>query len=114
MGACSHDRPHASFFRCAQARALWLVGACGQDLPLQDWCNAYKLVVAHMASVDVVVRACGAFCEHAALAQVVDKVVRACDAFCVHAVLAQVVFTVVLACGVRGVWLGRERGGWGD
>lgn len=42
----------------AQARALWLVGACGQDLPYADWCSAYKLVVAHMAAKDVVVRAC--------------------------------------------------------
>uniref|UniRef100_A0A7S3VSI4 Importin N-terminal domain-containing protein n=1 Tax=Dunaliella tertiolecta TaxID=3047 RepID=A0A7S3VSI4_DUNTE len=38
-----------------QSRALWLVGACGQDLPHEDWCKAFKLVVAHMASMDVVV-----------------------------------------------------------
>jgi len=38
-----------------QARALWLVGVCGQDLDAQQWCAAYQLVVQHMASVDLVV-----------------------------------------------------------
>jgi hypothetical protein len=43
-----------------QARMLWLVGACGQDLPHEEWCSAYGLVVGHMASLDLVVSIGGA------------------------------------------------------
>lgn len=38
-----------------QARALWLLGVCGQNLDPEHWCGAYQLVVQHMASKDLVV-----------------------------------------------------------
>lgn len=46
--------------RSCQARALWLLGVCGQNLDPQHWCNAYQLVVQHMASKDLVVS--GSYC----------------------------------------------------
>ena len=38
-----------------QARAIWLVGVCGDELVPEAWGEAFRLVVAHMASPDVVV-----------------------------------------------------------
>ena len=58
----SHACKSRSLICCLmQSRALWLVGACGQDLPHADWCRAYKLMVAHMASVDIVVGGVSAY-----------------------------------------------------
>jgi hypothetical protein len=38
-----------------QARALWLVGACGQELNGEQWVDAWGLAVAHMGAADLVV-----------------------------------------------------------
>lgn len=38
-----------------QARALWLVGACGQELQQEQWVDAWGLAVAHMGALDLVV-----------------------------------------------------------
>jgi hypothetical protein len=40
---------------CPQARALWLVGACGQELQNEQWVDAWGLAVSHMGAVDLVV-----------------------------------------------------------
>lgn len=39
-----------------RARALWLVGVCSDDLQPGPWGEAFRLVVAHMAAPDLVVR----------------------------------------------------------
>lgn len=36
------------------ARALWLIGVCGTDLPNQHWAAAYPLLVHYMAIPDLV------------------------------------------------------------
>jgi hypothetical protein len=38
-----------------QARALWLVGACGGELPREQWVDAWGLSVSHMGCSDLVV-----------------------------------------------------------
>ncbi len=38
-----------------RARALWLVGVCGEDLPPRLWQDAFRLAVQHMESADLVV-----------------------------------------------------------
>lgn len=38
-----------------QARALWLVGTCGAELPQPSWTDAYQLAVQYMAVADLVV-----------------------------------------------------------
>lgn len=38
-----------------QARALWLVGACGQELQNEQWVDAWGLAVSHMGAADLVV-----------------------------------------------------------
>ncbi|KAG1678184.1 hypothetical protein FOA52_016121 [Chlamydomonas sp. UWO 241] len=38
-----------------QARALWLLGVCGQNLDAQQWCGGYQLLVRHMEVQDLVV-----------------------------------------------------------
>lgn len=41
--------------RTHQARALWLVGACGGELPREQWVDAWGLSVSHMGCSDLVV-----------------------------------------------------------
>ena len=38
-----------------KARALWLVGVCGEELKIDPWSDAFGLAVQHMASADLVV-----------------------------------------------------------
>ncbi|KAK9829330.1 hypothetical protein WJX72_005222 [[Myrmecia] bisecta] len=38
-----------------RARALWLIGTCGHDLPPAQWHDAFALVVRHLGSADLVV-----------------------------------------------------------
>jgi hypothetical protein len=38
-----------------QARALWLVGACGTELEREQWIDAWGLSVAHIGARDLVV-----------------------------------------------------------
>ena len=38
-----------------RARALWLIGACGSDLPQPQWEEALQLVAQHMQASDLVV-----------------------------------------------------------
>lgn len=38
-----------------RARALWLIGACGSDLPQNLWEEALLLVAQHMQASDLVV-----------------------------------------------------------
>lgn len=38
-----------------RARALWLVGVCGEELRPEAWADAYNLTVAHIRSADFVV-----------------------------------------------------------
>lgn len=39
-----------------QARALWLVGVCGEELGHEPWDEAFGLCAAHISSPDLVVR----------------------------------------------------------
>lgn len=43
------------FAAVLQARALWLVGVCGSDLPRPLWTQACDLVIRHMGARDLVV-----------------------------------------------------------
>lgn len=36
------------------ARAVWLVGVCGADLPSPQWATALGALVAHISSADLV------------------------------------------------------------
>jgi len=38
-----------------RARALWLIGVCGEELAAEAWQDAFKVAVQHMASPDLVV-----------------------------------------------------------
>jgi hypothetical protein len=38
-----------------QARALWLVGACGTELEREQWIDAWDLSVQHIGARDLVV-----------------------------------------------------------
>lgn len=37
------------------ARALWLIGVCGTDLPSQHWTSAYNTLVHYMSVYDLVI-----------------------------------------------------------
>jgi hypothetical protein len=55
-GAGATMRTHTQRFPAkTQARALWLVGACGGELGPQQWVDAFQLAVGHMGAVDLVV-----------------------------------------------------------
>jgi len=56
-----------------QARAIWLVGVCGEELNPEAWHEAFGLVVAHMASPDLVVALMAVSASTAMVATVLDE-----------------------------------------
>ena len=56
-----------------RARALWLVGVCGEDLKPEAWGDAFGLAVQHMSSADVAVALMAVSAVTALVAVVLDE-----------------------------------------